>query len=317
MKKRSIAIIMLTILLMAGSIVPAFAAPTSMQVDFISRMSGKGLCVKLGSYVYYSEKKCIYRMSSSGANPSKLFEMKAPRDLQLHNSYIYFIDEDVSKRTYTLYRFRAGASSPTKFLDDVYDAVIGGDVLYYTNKARDTIYSQNLKTNAKRTMYTKLFTGTTDLNYMQNMLVFTATMNGKTAKSMFFYSPSSDNATYYTGNSRGIVAQGNYLFMPDGANMVRLTFDVSKPTVKTDTVALQNTTQAIIAGSSFFYWDNDTANNAGRIYKRAISGGTPQLVYQYDLKEYPKTYLEPAGDYLWLFAKDAKEGDYFVKRLNK
>ena len=315
MKRKHCIPLLLALVLLVSTALPAVAAPSSMQVDFISRMSGKALCVKLGSYLYHVEGDAIYRRTSAGADPKKLFDAVNARDLQIHGSYIYFIEDDSKKETPTLYRFKGTTKS--KVLDNVYDAVIGGDTMYYTNSERDTVFSWNLKTDKKRTIYSGHFTGVCEMNYMQNLLTFTATMKGAEKTSLFVYSAKPDHATYYTGSSQGLLAHGSFLYMPDEGGYTRMSFSESKPSISRGKVMLAGVKEAIICGNSFFYWKNDAANGKGRIYKRTISGGTEKLVYEYDLEKYPDVTLEPAGDYMWLFAHDDENGNYYVARLSK
>lgn len=316
-KRIPVSILLLTILLLIGSILPAAAAPTKMQVDFVSRMSEYGFCVQMGGMVYYAQGDAIYRMSSKGASAVKRFEIAGPRDLQIYSGSIYFISEDKDAKTYTLYRFGSSSTKPTKVLDGVYDAVIGGEVLYYTNADRDVVSSWNLRTGVKRTMYDKLFGGACDMNYMQNMLTFTATMNDAENTSCFVYSPQKDSATYYSGSAKGMLAYNSFLYMPEGNDIIRVTFDASKPSITKGKAFLEGLSRCVISEGRFYYQKSDEAAKKGYVYKRTIGSSLEKLVYEYNLAEHATLYLEPAGDYIWAFSYDDTQGAKYIARLTK
>lgn len=304
MKTKLVSLLLAIVLLVGCLPVAAFAAPSSEQVDFISRMAtDTGCIVKSGSHYYYSHAGGIWRMNLDGSGKTKQFQMRKPIDLQLHGGYIYFQDagrgdEESASVSTPLYRFKPGAKSASKYLSNIGDSVIGGNVLYYTNKSRDILYSKNISTGKQATMYSKKFTFISKLNFMQGMLTFSCDYNGK--EHVGFYSPSKKNAMLYTGLWSTLLAHGNYLYGYVGRYLVRLTFDASKPSVRNDKNLEEFAYEAVIMGNHFYY-DESVNASKHKITKRAITSGNKTTALTYDAEKYGWLIMQPCNGQMWLF----------------
>lgn len=291
----------------------AQAAPTSGQVDFISRMGQNGYVVEQGGYVFYAHKNAIWRMFTTGTGQKKQYTLHAPFDLQNHGGNVYFIDRDGSK--YTLYRFYPGDAKPKKLLDDVYDAVIGGDILYYVNSAGDTMHAWNLRTGKSHRIYHQAFTKAHDLNYMQGLLTFTARINGTKKDSLVLYSPDKNHATYYEGlASAGLRAQGSYIYMPYEGGILRAKFSAAAPSLSSDKVMVKSAAQFLIVGGSFLYWKEE--GNAVRVVRRNISSGEESEYFGFDKTKLRNVTLQPTASAVWVYTED-RQGAYYKQRLGR
>ncbi len=304
MRKRICALICILFIILP---VGALAAPTSGQIDFVSRHKQGGYVVEQGGYVFYVHKGAIYRMTPDGKNKEKQYTMNAPFDLQ-NGGMVYFIDGKDS----ALYRFRPGDKSPARVARDVYDAIIGGDILYYVNKTGDAMYAWNLRTGAKSRMYNGQFKNARNLNYMQNLLTFTATIGGK--ESLFVYSPVKNHATYYPGmSSATLAAQGSYIYMSYKNNLVRVKWSDALPSIALGATMKPGVKDFFIAGTNFYYVK--TNGFTVQYIKRGTSANSPESAYwQYNTRDISGVTLQPTAAAIWVFA-EGRNGVYYHRRL--
>lgn len=305
---RAVLAAFLLLLLLPGA---ALAAPTSGQIDFVSRMSENGYIVEQGGFVFYVHNGAIWRMNTGGGGQRKQYVMNAPFDLQNHGGAVYFIDR--KDTAYSLYRFYPGDASPTLLRTNVFDAIIGGNVLYYTNKAGTRINAWNLSSDEDVRIYDGSFTGARGLNYMQNLLVFTAKLPGASAENLFLYSPDKNHSTYYEGlTSDGLMAQGSYLYMPYEGGLTRLRFTTAQPSLTLNKTVVKNAERFFIAGDSYYYWKE--SGNAVTIQKRNIATGAETKFFSFDKTELRNATLQPTASAIWVYTQD-KDGAYYKQRL--
>lgn len=315
MKKR-LASIMLVVLLLGCLPLAAQAAPTNQQKDFISRMSNGGYIVTMSGYNYYAHNSAIYRMSTSGASKTKLYSMRNPSDLMTHGGYVYFIDHSQGEGgTGNLYRFKAGASKPTKYISGVHDAVIGGDVLYYTNSSMNILRTINLKTGEKGTIFNKTMLMISNLNYMHGLLTMDVVTSGY-RDAMVLLSQGNKAYTVFEGESAySMVAHDSHVYMNLGGKLAKVKVNASNRSLTLDSYVVSNPGIFIISGNNLY---NQTLSGSKVVITRYnLNTGKSSQYKTYDFSKYGWVSLQPAGDYMWVFYHADETGAKFLERLAK
>lgn len=310
--KRKICLLLVAALLLGLLPVTALAAPTKARRDTQSALQYGGHITLMNDMLYYMSDGNMNSMKPDGSGAKKLFALHGTAGgLMPYGGEIYYWDDNASGEERNLFRFAPGAKKPTVVIKNISAYFVNKGIVYYTARSAESpmnqLFSLNLKTGKKTTLYESRYGGIFGVYHIQDMLVIydQAIVEGDDA--VVLINPETGKSKAYVSRMGSVNAYGDSLYFLDNeGNLLEYSFNSKTPSMKKLRTVRKNVYNYMISGDYFYIEEADADYSHKTIYKRNIKTDQESV---YIKKTERTTYLsgidatlEPMGDYVWRFS---------------
>lgn len=296
--------LVLALSLFAGT---ASAAPTKMQRDLQSCRSMGGHIAQLDDLLYYFSDGYLRSMQLDGKGKKKLCKVEEGHQLTVYGGQLYFLgDSGEDSETGSLYSYKPGATKSKLVFKEVDLFVISKGIVYHTTVPGGKVYSYDLKTRKKATVYETQFYGIEGLDFVQGMLVI-LDRPLEDEDALVFLNPATGKYAMIRGDYEDafVNAHGDSIYVQgNNRNLEEFSFNAATPSVKKVRTLRSNVDAFIVSGDYLYIVEEDEDGDFETVYKRSIATGK-ETVYIKDIDiagdSRNDTTFEPMGDRIWRF----------------